>query len=58
MMPSMFLKSKHLAKFHMGILSAIGVLESLLRAVMLQNRAQLGLGVIIIQKTTTFVCVL
>ena len=48
-MPSIFLKSKHLAKFDMGILSAIGVLESLLRAVMLQNRAQLGLGVIIIQ---------
>ena len=31
----------------MSILSSIGVLEGLLRAAMLQNRAQLGLGVII-----------
>ena len=48
-MASISLKSTNLAKFYMGILSAIGVLESLLRAVMLQNRAQLGLGVIIIR---------
>ena len=32
-----------------GYLIRYDVLESLLRAVMLQNRAQLGLGVIIIQ---------
>ena len=49
MMASITLKSTNLPKFYKGILSAIGVLESLLRAVMLQNRAQHGLGVMIIQ---------